>query len=328
MLSKSTGRSLRRNYNREALPRLLPALVVVFLLGGTAAAFAVTQGLKLEKTPVLSPRIDKELSPVCECDTDDAHIAFVLREGDTATLQVVDGGGQVVRTLFEDRRFRSGRLEARWDGKDDSGRVVPDGDYRPRARLADAHKTITFPNEMRVDTERPAVEQLSVSRRVFSPDGDGQADGISVSYELGEHARVRLLVNGKVRARKRGQAPTGAVQWYGRFAGRPARPGTYELELVAADLAGNRSEPVSAGPVRVRYIELGSDQIRVQAGTRFGVRVRTDARRYGWLFARGRGSTTDRYLVLRAPARPGRYRLFVETSGHGTSVPVVVTARP
>ena len=97
---------------------------------------------------------------------------------------------------------------------------------------------------------------------------------------------------------------------------------------MAADLAGNRSEPVSAGPVRVRYIELGSDLIRVQAGTRFGVRVRTDARRYGWLFARGRGSTTDRYLVLRAPAKPGRYRLFVETSGHGTSTAVVVTPKP
>ena len=77
--------------------RLLPALVVVFLLGGTAAAFAVTQGLKLEKTPVLSPRIDKELSPVCECDTDAADIAFVLREGDTATVQVVDGDGEVVQ---------------------------------------------------------------------------------------------------------------------------------------------------------------------------------------------------------------------------------------
>lgn len=303
-------------------------LVVVFLLGGTAAAFAVTQGLKLEKTPVLSPRIDKVFSPVCECSTSSARIRFRLREGDSATLQVVDGNGEVVRTLFERRRFGPVVLEAVWDGKDDSGRVVPDGDYRPRVRLADAHKTITFPNEINVDTVRPRFERFSVSRRVFSPDGDGRVDGISVSYELSERAVVRLLVNGKPRVRKHGQAPTGAVQWYGRFAGRPARPATYDLALVARDLAGNRSEPVAAGAVRVRYIELRADLIRVQAGTRFGVRVRTDARRYGWLFARGRGSTTNRYLVLRAPARPGRYRLFVETSGHGTSAAVVVTPRP
>jgi hypothetical protein len=307
------------------LPRLFSVLVVVLLLGGTAAAFAVTQGLKLERSPVLAPEITKTFSPVCECDRDTAEIAFRLRNGDRATLEVVDAGGGVVRTLFEGRRVPSGDLDADWDGRDDAGRLVPDGDYRPRVRLADAHRTIVFPNEMRVDTAKPRVERFSVSRRMISPDGDGRGEGLSVSYRLNERARVWLLVNGKRRVRKFGQAPSGAVQWYGRFRGRPARPGSYGLGLVAVDEAGNRSQRVSAGPVRVRYIELGRDVIRVQAGRRFGVRVRTDARRYGWLFARGRGSTRQRYLVLRAPERPGRYRLFVETSGHGTSVPVVVT---
>ena len=300
-------------------------LVVVFLLGGTAAAFAVTQGLKLERSPVLAPEITKTFSPVCECDRATAQIGFRLRKGDSATLQVVDADGDVVRTLFASRRVPSGDLAADWDGRDDAGRLVPAGDYRPRVRLADAHRTIVFPNEMRVDTAKPRIERFSVSRRVISPDGDGRGEGLSVSYRLSERARVWLLVNGKRRVRKFGQAPSGAVQWYGRFRGRPARPGSYALGLVAVDEAGNRSQRVSAGPVRVRYIELGRDRIRVQAGRRFGVRVRTDARRYGWLFARGRGSTRQRYLVLRAPERPGRYRLFVETSGHGTSVPVVVT---
>jgi hypothetical protein len=307
------------------LPRLFSVLVVVFLLGGTAAAFAVTQGLKLERSPVLTPEITKTFSPVCECDRDTAEIAFRLRNGDTATLEVVDAGGDVVRTLFRGRRVPAGNLDADWDGRDNEGRVVPNGDYRPRVRLADAHRTIVFPNEIRVDTVKPRIERFSVSRRVISPDGDGRGEGLSVAYRLDERARMRLLVNGKLRVRKLGQAPTGAVQWYGRFRGRPARPGSYDLALVAVDEAGNRSGRVSAGPVRVRYIELGRDLIRVQGRRRFGVRVRTDARRYGWLFARGRGSTRQRYLVLRAPERPGRYRLFVETSGHGTSVPVVVT---
>jgi hypothetical protein len=301
-------------------------LVVVFLLGGTAAAFAVTQGLKLEKSPVLSPRIDKTFSPTCDCDRNAAHISFKLRKGDRTTLEVVDGDDDVVRTLFRDRRFGPVRLEAGWDGKDDAGRVLPDGDYRPRVRLADAHRTITFPNEMRIDTERPRVERFSVSRRVLSPDGDGRADGVSVSYRLSERSRVWLLVNGKVRARRFGQAPTGAVQWYGKFRGRSVQPRLYRLELVAADDAGNRSERVSLGAVRVRYVELGLDSIRVRAGTRFGVRVGADARSYSWLFARGRGTSTARYLVLRAPRNPGRYRLFIEANGRGDSARVVVTA--
>ena len=299
--------------------------VVVFLLGGTAAAFAVTQGLKLEKSPVLSPRITKTFSPMCKCDSDNADVDFKLRKGDRVTLEVVDGDGAVVRTLFRNRRFPAGRLDAGWDGRGKTGRVVPDGDYRPRVRLADAHRTIVFPNEMKVDTAKPRIEHFSLSRRVFSPDGDGRADGVSLSYELSERGRVRLLVNGKQRVRKLGQAPAGALQWFGKFRGRPVKPRLYRLELVAIDDAGNHSRRVFAGSVRVRYLELGLDTIRARAGTRFGVRVHTDVRSYSWLFARGRGRSSARYLVLRAPEKPGRYRLFVGARGRGDSARVVVT---
>jgi hypothetical protein len=313
-----------RNYNRPALARVLPLLVVVFLLGGTAAAFAVTQGLKLEKSPVLAPRIDKVLSPVCECRTSVGRISFKLRKGDTATLQVVDGSGKVVRTLLERRHFGAVRLNAGWNGRDDTGRVVPDGDYKPRVRLANAHKTITFPNEMHVDTKKPEIQRFSVSRRVFSPDGDGRADGISVSYRFSEPAHAILFVNGKRRGFTRFQRPSGNVQWFGRRRGKGVPPRTYALELAARDTAGNRSEPVSAESVRVRYLDLGLERIRARPGTRFGVRVKTDVRRYGWLFAGRQGSARSRYLVLKAPKKPGTYRLFVEANGHGDQAAVVV----
>jgi hypothetical protein len=308
--------------------------VVVFLLGGTAAAFAVTQGLKLEKSPVLSPRITKTFSPLCNCDrwaplSGGAHadVDFRLRKGDRVTLQVVDGDGEVVRTLVREQRFPAGRLDVPWDGRDDAGQIVPDGDYRPRVRLADAHRTIVIPNEMKVDTVRPSIERFSLSRRVFSPDGDGRADGISVAYRLSERGRVRLLVNGRQRVRKLGQAPTGALQWFGKVRGRSVRPRLYRLELVAVDDAGNRTR-VAAGTVRVRYLELALDTVRARAGTRFGVRIRTDARSYDWLFARGRGRSSARYLVLRAPQKPGLYRLFVGARGRGDSARVVVTPTP
>ena len=306
----------------------------MFLLGGTAAAFAVTQGLKLEKSPILSPRITKTFSPRCDCARwaplnggDRADVNFRLRKGDRVTLQIVDGDGEVVRTLIRAQRYPVGRLDVPWDGRDDAGQIVADGDYRPRVRLADAHRTIVIPNEMKVDTVKPRIERFSLSRRVFSPDGDGRADGISVAYELSERGRVRLLVNGKQRVRKLGQAPTGALQWFGRLRGRPVRPRLYRLELVAVDDAGNRTR-VSAGTVRVRYLELALDTIQARAGTRFGVRVQTDAARYDWLFARGRGQSSARYLVLRAPLKAGLYRLFVGARGRGDSARVVVTPAP
>jgi hypothetical protein len=299
-------------------------LVVIFLLGGTAVAFAVTQGLKLEKSPVLSPRITKVFSPVCECSKDRALIAFKLRKGDTATLQVVEGDGDVVRTLFSRRDFGPVRLQAGWDGRDDAGRVVADGDYKPRVRLRNAHKTITFPNEMRVDTKRPEIQRFSVSRRVFSPDGDGRADGVSVSYRLSERAHAILFVNGKRRGYTLFQRPQGNIQWFGRRRGKGVPPRTYALSLAARDTAGNRSETEPAGTVRVRYLELGLDRIRAEPGKRFGVRVKTDVRSYGWLFSGRQGTARARYLILKAPKKPGTYRLFVEANGHGDQAAVVV----
>ncbi len=83
-----------------------------------------------------------------------------------------------------------------------------------------------------------------------------------------------------------------------------------------------------AGTVRVRYLELGLDRIVARAGTRFGVRVRTDARGYRWRFAGGTGRSNARYLVLRAPRKPGRYRLFVESRSRGDQAVVVVSPGP
>ena len=52
--------------------------------------------------------------------------------------------------------------------------------------------------------------------------------------------------------------------------------------------------------------------------------MKTDVRRYGWLFAGRQGSARSRYLVLKAPKKPGTYRLFVEANGHGDQAVVVV----
>ena len=137
-------------------------MLVVVLLTATTAAFALTEGLKLEKSPVLSPRITKVFSPVCECSKDRALISFKLRKGAPGDAR---GRGRERATSCArscaGRGFRAGWLELAWDGRDDAGQVVRDGDYKPRVRLADAHKTITVPNDMRVDTKPPEIQRFS-----------------------------------------------------------------------------------------------------------------------------------------------------------------------
>jgi hypothetical protein len=76
--------------------------------------------------------------------------------------------------------------------------------------------------------------------------------------------------------------------------------------------------------VTIRYVAFPQRVVHTVAGARFRVRVVSDAALVRWRFAGRTGRTRPGALVLRAPAAPGRYRLFVEERGHGASLPVVV----
>ncbi len=138
-----------------------------------------------------------------------------------------------------------GRVAVLWNGRDDSGRVVPDSFYRARVRLDLIEKTFTLPNLIRVDTNRPGVKVVSVRPRVFSPDGDRRSDRIGVRYRVDERARGTLYVDGVRRVVGSSLKPTGELRWYGKVDGASVPPGRYALTVVAVDPAGNRSLPVN-----------------------------------------------------------------------------------
>ena len=79
-------------------------LIVLALLGATAAAFAVTERLKLERSPITGTKVDRVFSPVCECARDLSVISFVLRRRETLTLDILDRNGRSIRTVVRDRR--------------------------------------------------------------------------------------------------------------------------------------------------------------------------------------------------------------------------------
>src|SRR5512144_1378529 len=110
---------------------MLPTFVVLALLGCTAGAFAVTEGLKLERSPVSDTHVSKVVAPD-SLSNDTAAIGFLLRKPDRLTVEIVNGSGEVVRTLVRGRAARRGTQQFTWDGRDDASEVVPDGTYRPR----------------------------------------------------------------------------------------------------------------------------------------------------------------------------------------------------
>ena len=310
------------------MARLPQTLIVLALLGATAAAFAVTERLKLERSPITGTRVDRVFSPVCECSRNVAVISFVLRRADGVTVQLLDGDGRAVRTLVRDREEQPGRVSYTWDGRNDQVRIVEDGVYRPRVLLEEHGRTIVLPNPMRVDTKAPRIRLVRLFPRVFSPDGDGRRDRLVARYEIDDPARAMMLVDGRRRVLSKFRETEGRLVWFGRVKGRSVSPKTYEIRLRAFDRAGNRSSTRRVVPVVVRYVELARDRIEVVAGRRFSVRVEADARSYRWVFAGRRGIGRRPRLVLRAPRTPGRYRLYVSVRSRADSARVVVREPP
>jgi hypothetical protein len=305
--------------------RLPPILIVAALLGATAAAFAVTERLKLERSPITGTKVDRVFSPVCECARDVAVISFVLRNRGVVTVDVLDADGTSVRTLVREREEQRGRVFYTWDGRDDGERIVEEGRYRPRVRLRAHGRTIVLPNPIRVDTTPPRIRLTRVFPRVFSPDGDGQRDRITASYEIDEPARAMMLVDGKRRVLSKFPATQGQLVWFGRVNGKPVKPDLHEIRLRAFDRAGNRASSRRRITVRVRYVALARDRLEVVAGRRFSVRVSTDATAYRWLFAGERGTERRSVLLLTAPETPGTYRVYVTVGRLADSAEVVVT---
>jgi hypothetical protein len=314
------------------LARTATLILVLLVMAGSAAAFAISEGLKVQKAAITAVQVpQRTFSPVCDCPTDRVAIAFRLTRVDRLTVGIVDSHGQIVRVLVGNKLFGRGKHHFTWNGLTGVGAVVPDGTYEPRIRLHRAGKTLVLPVPITVDTTPPRIRVVSVHPRTISPDGDGYSDVVRVHYRIDKRAHALLLVNGVQRARSKFQRQNDTIQWYGRVNGRPLPPATYRLSVAAVDTAGNSSSVVPAGSVRIRYVELPAKVIRAKAGSKVVIPVSTDSPTVRFTLKHGSSTivtgSSPRRLVLRAPARPGRYTLVVGTPGHSDRAVLVVTKR-
>ncbi len=293
-------------------------MLVVGLLGGSAAAFAVTERLKLVRSPITHTRVDKVVSPASGRR---AEISFRLRKGDRLSLAIVTSNDRVVRALINSTDVRAGRQRYSWNGRGDDGKFVPDGTYKPRVHLANAHRTILLPNPIVVDTKPPHIALVRRNLMVVSPDGDARHDYLKVFFRTTEPARAVLFANGH-RVVKVKSFKAASLQW-GRRNGMPTKPGIYRLYLRAIDQAGNSGPRSRVFTVRIRFIELARHVIHARAGGKIVAHVSTDVRFYNWGIGSRHGRVSSPRLVLAAGA-PGRYHLVVSERGHKAGALVVV----
>lgn len=305
------------------------------LIGGTTAAFTLTEALKLERSPIGRVTVRPYFSPTCDCARNMARVSFRLREGDRLDAVIVDSDGEPVRVLVNGEERSAGRVVYLWDGKTDAGTAAPDGAYRLRVHLDEQHRTIVVPNVFRLDTEAPSVELVSAAPRILSPDGDGRRDSATLQISLAETARPFVLVDGKkVETGSIVDAGESELEWSGTSEGTDLPEGTYVVGVQARDRAGNLSPPSSGITVRIHYVTLGRASYRA---TRSGVlrfRVSSDAERVRWrLIRRGKvvlaGETDPGGAAAQLPPRVqrGRYILQVTANGHSDEAKVFVRPR-
>jgi hypothetical protein len=306
------------------LARLISTIVVLGLLGGTAAAFAITEGLKLERSPITGTRITSAFSPGIST----AKIEFRLRKSDSVTATVIGPNRKSVQTLASDRSFEKGLVRLRWDGRNELNQIAPPGGYTVRVHLARRHQTIALPNRITIDRTPPRITITRVRPPVFSPDHDGRRDHVAIRFTVSETARPLLLVNGRRALRGRLAKAAGTLYWSGRVNGRRLAPGTYALRLRAQDIAGNGSRPSRVHMVVLRYLTLGRRVIDARAGSLFRLRLSSDARRIYWTLAGRSGVIRPGVRKIRAPARPGRHRLVLTENGRRAVGVVIVRRRP
>jgi hypothetical protein len=309
------------------LQRVLTTVTLLGLLVGTAAAFAVTEHLKLIKSPVAGTQVSKVLSPVCDCADSRAMIRIRLRHADHVTVTIMDSSLHRVATIAKARyvpRLKPYRFF--WDGSTEAGTTAPDGVYRPEVHLVGARHTFLLPNQIVLDTTVPKVLSASGGKGVLFP---GSRHSLAIRYAFSERANAVVYLGGRQIIRGRPTRERDRIKWAGEVDGKPVPAGTYVLSVGARDAAGNETPAAARKTVTVvvRYIDVTPKLLSVRPGARFAVHVETKAPRYTWRLGGRHGAKRTSRLRLSAPSNPGTYRLFVTEQGHTAIALVRVRAK-
>jgi hypothetical protein len=293
------------------------ARVVVFasLVIATFGAFFVAQRLKNAPTVISNLRIGTGgvgtvFSPNGDGRRDEMRVGFKVTDADRVTVTMINAEGDPVRTLVDDKPVGSyTRLSGIvWDGRDNYGKLVPDGRYRVRISLRNQGRAYTSPRSVLKDTAPPQPIVASIGpERDFGPE--------ILPGRRGDPARVRFrdpaLDCPQVRVFRTAPGPIVEVlrdtmkrgqqrwSWNGRLPLRRPRGGQHVCDRQDQGPLG-RTEPAAAGT----YVVV--PEWRDRAGN-IGTPMKVDSKgrpiptAASWP---GRGGITVRRIGAQAPVVP------------------------
>jgi hypothetical protein len=345
----------------------LPVIAFGVLVAATVAAFFITQHLKVS-TPLIAgfprpePGVINPLDGVVCGGVNHRRMRvsfYLLHRSDDIDVYIVDQSGTIVRTLASGVHMPGGAHPVRklfvWNGREDSGRIAPDGIYYLRVALIHQGRTVTIsgpsgPLPVTVKTVPPAPVVKNVIPHLV-PNGSSMSTTVTYAGNENRGGTVQIYKTDAPRWWTRAPEKSFLTPWKGHRATwdgkihqQPAAAGTYLVGLDVTDAACNTGHfPVQLPPppgstpgagVSVRYLAVEPPLDPVAAGSRATVFVDSRRRPYNWaLYKPGArkplasGHDTSVSLRVSLPrSRAGLYELAVHSGIHATTVPIVAHA--
>ena len=213
---------------------------------GNKATFSIP-GITIDTrdTPVSVKISNSAFSPDGDGSLDDIVLTTQLEikeNVDNWALEILDNRELVQRKYSGTSNVPETLI---FDGKNSQNRVLPEGEYR--AKLSVLYKNGSKPTALSpafVIDISPPTAQVSAENDIFSPNGDGNKDTISIVQRgTSEPEWKGLIVDQNDRVIRtftwfEGLEPS--VVWNGRDdSGKPVADGTYSYSVIAVDRAGN-----------------------------------------------------------------------------------------
>ena len=259
----------------------------------------LTGGVGLVSSLEADPTI---FAPGAGSGADRTAIRSSLQASATVDLEILDAGGAVVRTLAAAEPRTLGTSLDVWDGRDDGGVLVADGDYRARLRATAGPTTQT--ESVAVVTDRtPPTLTLS------QPGGSFAApDMVVIGSILDAHLasyRVEVQVNGSWQLLSSGSScQSGAVLGTLALGGVDLGGEPVILRLMASDEAGNDSELIrelqlDGSPPEVLLLAPAADALVSSASGPVAVQALVSEENGGsWSLEAGPGATPASFAVV------------------------------
>jgi hypothetical protein len=179
------------------------------------------------------------VSPNGDGFADATTIRYTLGTPATVTATVLDGDGVALATLFSEAK-PAGAQAFRWLAD-----ALPDGGYSVliSAKTLDGRE---FASSVPVTVNR-TLAFVSSLPRFLSPNGDGRADALRVTFTLAAEADVTVTVRAGAVVTANllsGRFPAGqrSVDWDGTIGGVPAPDGSYETVVEAVTPVGTATQ--------------------------------------------------------------------------------------